>query len=390
MKRLLCLLIISATLCACLQAACAAEEELKDVRCDERRFSIRIPGEINVYSVSCTDWYDDSVIAGGLTLSAGAEDDLPRIQVIRRSRIYDAGTYLGISFQVYLDQYGENEPGECTVYSFGGRTLYGNTGTVYGEQGEELFREIRLIPVSDNRGTEFAARYTAETEAAAFSLLDTVIRYYRPDEEPQRAAADFLPAGHSGKPDTENGSFLFRTEDADKIESDGYFTAVLYLPDFYPAGEVRAMRPGDTILIMDRILTITGIDLREEDDGSLYEAELYAADDTLTEESFRFTLLPTEDGTAYWPYFGEDNHSASRAGTVRIRVPQPEPVEYVYNSEEGTVLISDDLLDSLGDIPVLSFIDWNEYTHRCCFRDGRLVRVETWAYPHSPEDVFAW
>ena len=37
----------------------------------------------------------------------------------------------------------------------------------------------------------------------------------------------------------------------------------------------------------------------------------------------------------------------------------------------------------------MAVIGWNEYTHRCCFSDGRLVRVETWAYPHSPEDVFA-
>ena len=207
MKRLLCLMAVSAMLCACLPAA-AAEEELKDVRCDEWHFSIRIPGKVHAYPVSVEDLNTDSVIAGGLNLTAGAEDDLPGIRVIRRSRIYDAETYLGISFQAYLDQYGENEQGECTVYSFGGRTLYGNTGIVYGEQEEELFREIRLIPVSDDRGTEFAARYTAETEAEVFLLLDTVIRYYRPDEEPEKAEADFLPAGHSGEPDLENGEFL--------------------------------------------------------------------------------------------------------------------------------------------------------------------------------------
>ena len=388
MKRLLCLLAVSATLCACLPAALAADE-LKEVRCDEWHFSIRVPPEVQVHPVSAEDWDTDSVIAGGLNLTAGAEDDLPWVRVIRRSRIYDAETYLGISFQVYLDQYGENEQGECTVYSFGGRTLYGNTGIVYGEQEEELFREIRLIPVSDDRGTEFAARYTAETEAEVFLLLDTVIRYYRPDEEPEKAEADFLPAGHSGEPDLENGEFLFRVEDADKIESDGYFTAVLYLPDYYSSDDVRAMRPGDTILIMDRTLTITDIEPWEGDDGSWHEAELYAADETLTEEHFCFTLTLTEDGTAYRPYFGEDNYSASRVGTVRVRIPQTDPVEYVYETEDGPELITEDLLNGIEVDPALAVIGWNEYTHRCCFSDGRLVRVETWAYPHSPEDVFA-
>ena len=388
MKRLLCLMAVSAMLCACLPAA-AAEEELKDVRCDEWHFSIRIPGKVHAYPVSVEDLNTDSVIAGGLNLTAGAEDDLPGIRVIRRSRIYDAETYLGISFQAYLDQYGENEQGECTAYSFGGRTLYGNTGIVYGEQEEVLFREIRLIPVSDDRGTEFAARYTAETEAEVFLLLDTVIRYYRPDEEPEKAEADFLPAGHSGEPDLENGEFLFRVEDADKIESDGYFTAVLYLPDYYSSDDVRAMRPGDTILIMDRTLTITDIEPWEGDDGSWHEAELYAADETLTEEHFCFTLTLTEDGTAYRPYFGEDNYSASRAGTVRIGIARTYPVEYVYETEDGPELITEDLLNGIEVDPALAVIGWNEYTHRCCFSDGRLVRVETWAYPHSPEDVFA-
>ena len=388
MKRFLCLVIISAMLGAALPAT-RAEDRLKDVRCDEWHFSIRIPAGINTYPVSSADPHTDSAVAGGLKLTAGTENDFPWIRVIRRSRIYDPETYLGISFGAYLEQYGNNKPGECTVYSFGGRTLYGNTGTVYGERGEELFREIRLIPVSDNRGTEFAAQYTAESEAEVISLLDTVIRYYRPDQEKEKAEAAFLPAGHSGKPDLENGEYLFRVEDADKIESDGYFTAILYLPDYYSSDEVHAMRPGDTILIMDRILTITGIDPWEEDDGSLYETDLYTADDTLADEHFCFTLIPTEDGTAYWPYFGEDNHSASRVGTVRIRIPQTDPVEYVYETEDGPVLISDDLLKSFEGDSAMAVIGWNEYSHRCCFSDGRLVRVETWAYPHSPEDVFA-
>ena len=70
-------------------------------------------------------------------------------------------------------------------------------------------------------------------------------------------------------------------------------------------------------------------------------------------------------------------------------MPQPNPVEYVYESEDGRSLISGDLLNSFEGDPALLFISWNEYTHSCVLEDGRLTRVETWAYPHSPEDVFA-
>ena len=388
MRRMFCLLVISAMMCACLPAARAAGDGLKDVRCDEWHFSVRIPEDVNGYPVSFEDWDTDSVIAGGLKLSGSEEDEFSWIQVIRRSRIYDTGGYL-CGLESYLYDFGEIDVGEFTVYRFGGRALYGSTGIVYGEEGEELFREIRLIPVSDNRGTEFAARYTEETEAAVLSLLDTVIRNYQPDEETEKAEAAFLPESHRTGQDLQNGEFLFRAEDAEKITTDGYFTAVLYLPDWYSSEDVHAMRPGDTILIMDRVLTITGIDPYVDDDGRWYDTDLYATDNTLTEEHFTFTLIPSEDGTAFWPYFYPDNHSASRVGTVRIQVPQPDPVDYVYESEDGRSLISGDLLNSFEGDPALLFISWNEYTHRCRLEDGRLTRVETWAYPHSPEDVFA-
>ena len=223
-----------------------------------------------------------------------------------------------------------------------------------------------------------------------FALLDTVVRYYLPDEEPEKLEAKFLPDGHTGEPDLQNGGFLLRVENADRIETDGYFTAVLYKPDYYSPEDVRAMKPGDTILIMDRILTITGIEPNGVlDDDNWYEAELCAVGQALTEESFDFTLMLTEDGSAFWPYFGNDNHAASRVGEVRISVPQPESVVELYNdSEEEPEQLSADLLGSFDGDPAMLGIGWNEYNHRCFFRDGSLIRVETWSYPYSPEDPF--
>ena len=387
MKRMICLLLLTALALSCLPAAAPAEEELKEVRCEERHFSIRVPAGLNVLPGSFEDWYTDAPVCSGLVLSPGGEGELPEIRVMRRGRFYDIASYLSGYFPDYMEECGDNETKDCEIYTIGGRVLYGSTGTVYGDEGEELFRELRLIPAGDARGTEFAARYTAETEAEALAALDTVIRYYRPDEEERTAG--FLPIGYADEQDLQNGTFLLRAVDADKIETDGYFTAVLYKPDYYSAGDVRAMRPGDTVLVMDRVLTITGIEPNgTEDDGSWYEADLYAMDPSAAGENFCFTLTRTEDGTAYWPYYGNDNHTASRVGEVRIRVPQPEPVEYVSEEEPDDFLLSDDLLGNLGDNPALFGIGWNEYTHSCTFTDGRLTRVTTWSYPYNPEDLF--
>ena len=388
MKKMICILLLTVLFCSCLPAAAPAEEELTEVLSNEWHFSVRIPDGLYAYPASFEDWYFDTPIAGGLVLLEGAGDELPQIRIMRRGRIYDPGLYLNGYFCEYLDGLGENEADNFRVYRFGDRALYGNMGIVYGEEGEEQFREIRLIPVSGDHGTEFIARYTAETEERVFAMLDTVVRYYREDEEPEKEKAAFLPEGHEDGADLQNGRYLLRVKDADRIESDGYFTAILYRPDYYSADAVHAMKPGDTILIMDRVLRITGIDPREDDDGSWYEAELFAEDAALEKLHYSFTLTLKEDGTAYWPYFGEDNHSASRVDEVRIRVPQPGPVEYCADSEEGTELFTDDLLGSIEGDPALFGLGWNEYTHRCTFADGNLIWVGTWYYPVNPEDVF--
>ncbi len=384
MKKLTGLVLILILLCASL-AAVSAEEELTDVRCDEWKFSLRIPAGITVHPRTYEDGDTDSVTGGGLILFGRGYG----VQVMRRGRFYNAGDYLGGSFCDYLEQYGAYSTEDSRVtYRIGGRILYGNTGIVYGEQGEELFRELRVIPAGNNHGTEFIARYDTETEADALALLDTVIRYYQPDEETDPAEAKFRPQGHEDGPDLQNGRYLLRVEDADRIETDGYFTAILYMPDYYSSEDVRDMQPGDTILIMDRTLTITGIDPKEEDDGSWYEVDLFAADDFLGGMKYSFTLMPTGDGTSYWPYFGDDNHAASRVGEARIRVPQEEPVEYCEDEgDDIPVMLSDDLLADLGDDPAAFGIGWNEYTHRCTFADGSLIWIGTWPYPANPEDL---
>lgn len=390
MKKLICLILLASLLCACLLPAVSAEEELVEVHCDEWKFSVRVPAGMTATSRSWEDPDTESVIGGGLVISAGGAEGPIEIRVIRRGRFYNVSEYLGGSFLDYIDrEYGRNEWEECKTYRIGGKTMYGAETGVYGDREEEQFRELRLIPAGEGGDTEFIARYTAATRADTLSLMDTVIRYYQTDEEPEPAEAKFKPEGYEDGPDLQNGRYLLRVADADRIETDGYFTAILYKPDYYSPEDVHAMQVGDTILIMDRIMTITVIEPWGEDDGSWYEVVLYAADSLLPELESFFCLEPTEDGTKFMPYFGDDNHSASRIGEARIRVPQPKPVEYCEDEgDDIPVLLSHDLLADLGDDPAMFGVGWNEYTHRCTFADGNLIWVGTWPYPTNPEDLF--
>ena len=355
-----------------LTASAPAEETLKEVRCDAWRFSLRIPADMSTEEITFGDWYTDEVFAGGVEISAGG--DGPCAAVVRRSRIYNVAEYLG--------GYGDEED-ETEIIHTGGRTMYGVRTAV--EDGDGAETEFRLIPASDNRGTEFIVRYSAENEAEALALLDTVIRYYWPDEI-QTAKADFLPARHEGEPDLTDSAYLLRVEDIDKIPAEGYFTAALYLTDTYSIGDVSAMKPGDTILILDRVLTIIDIESGDEDEETPEEIHLYGKDTSLNEQYYGFDLTLTPDETAYLAYFGEDTFSASRVGEVRIEVAQAEPVAYGAEEGDGYYPYSDDLLGDMKTDPDMLGIGWNEYTHEGFFKDGKLVRVLTWSYPHNPED----
>lgn len=149
------------------------------------------------------------------------------------------------------------------------------------------------------------------------------------------------------------------------------------------------MQPGNTILIQDLVLTIVDIDPRGvNEDGSWYEVDLIAAEHAIKDEYYSFTLEQVDDG--YVAYFGNDNHSASRVGEVRIQVPSSEPVAYYcYDvSDDDYILYSDDLLGKLNEDPAMFGFGWNEYNHSCRFKDGQLVRVDTWDYPYGPDDSF--
>ena len=388
MKKLVWYLLITISLCICLSSGGLAEEDLTEIRCNEWHFSTRIPAGWNAALFSCDDPEMDAFFGGGFILTSEGQE-LPEVQIARRNHFFNVGLYLQDYFYSYMWTYGigQFEAEGCRSYQLGGRTLYGASAVFFDDNDEEAFWELRLIPVSNDCGTEFVARYTAQDEERILSLLDTVIRYYRTDEEPAQKEARFVPRAHSASPpDLQDNSYLLRVEDADRIESDGYFTAALCRTDYYSAEDVRAMQPGDTILIQDLVLTITDMDPRGvNDDGSWYEVDLIAVEHAIKDQYYSFTLEQTGDD--YVAYFGNDNHSASRIGEVRIQVPSSNKVAY-YSVLYDYTLYTDDLLGEVKEDPAMFGFGWNEYNHSCNFRNGQLVSVDTWDYPYGPDDPF--
>ena len=350
MKKLIGCLLVTVLLCVCLAAAAFAEEGLSEIRCDEWHFSTRIPAGWNASMFSFDDPETDDFLGGGFTLTSGGQD-LPQVWIVRRDHFFNVGLYLQNSFYYYLWDYGigQFDTEGCKSYHLGGRTLYG-----------------------------------------ASAIEETQNIDYQTDEAPVPEEPRFLPSGHpSAAPDLQDSEYLLRVEDADKIETDGYFTAALYKQDCYSEADVRAMQPGDTILIQDLVLTIVDIDPRGvNEDGSWYEVDLIAAEHAIKDEYYSFTLEQVDDG--YVAYFGNDNHSASRVGEVRIQVPSSESVAYYcYDvSDDDYILYSDDLLGKLNEDPAMFGFGWNEYNHSCRFKDGQLVRIDTWDYPYGPDDSF--
>ena len=385
-KRIvLCILALS-VLCA---AACHAEETgdgPAEIRCDEWHFSVKIPSGTAAVPYDYEDPEYEMVTGGGLAIFTGEDGSLPQAWILRRDHSFNnPDYYLGDARYSYLYEHDafDYEGIEAGLYHFGGITLKGADCRFLDEAEEELFRELRLIPYRDDRGTEFVLRYAAEEADEAFHLLDTVIRNYQTDEEEETAQAMHRPI--QKEPDLLNGTFSIRAEDVDRIETEGYFTAVLYTKDRYAAEDVQSMKAGDTVLINGRVHTLTDISPWENDDGSWYEANISTEEWAREQSLYGFCF--EEDGDGFVLYIMDDWYSLSRAASVRIDVASAHPIAY-YDVPGGDdpELIAENLLAEEGGAAALAYL--NPYNTTCTFRNGELVRIDSGSYPIGPIDPF--
>ena len=63
-----------------------------------------------------------------------------------------------------------------------------------------------------------------------------------------------LPVNHTGT-DLANGAFRLTVKDADRIDS-GWFTAELFLQERYDGEQIRALSPGDTVVMNGKTWTV--------------------------------------------------------------------------------------------------------------------------------------
>lgn len=394
MKKTLIWIMAAILLFGCATVYAEDANSLTEVRCDEWQFSVGVPSGMTAvpynYINPDEDPEDAKKLGGGLAISADGKECLPQVWILRRDHVFNnPGYYLVDQYSSYLyeqEQYGYEEDWR-DWYHFGDITLDGAGCRYLDDQDQELFRELRLIPYGDDKGTEFVVRYTKEEEKAAFDLLDTVIRNYAPDEEKEQAQAMHRPL--QKEPDLQNGTFQIRLEDMDKIKTEGWFTAALYTKDRYAAEDVQSMKAGDTVQINDCVHTLTDVEPWENDDGSWYEANISTAETAPEQSLYGFCF--EKDGDGFRLYIMDDWYSQSRVASVRIDIAKAHPIAYyTVPGGEDPELLYENLLSLLKEEEDWSYslAHMNRYNTTCTFQDGELVRIDSGSYPYGPIDPF--
>ena len=381
MKKAVAYITMITLILGCVCAHAAETDGLTEVRCDEWHFSVRIPAGMSAAAYDYEDPEYEKTTGGGLAVSAEEPDEMPQLWILRRDHAFNnPGNYLtAFCWEYYNDVGAYFDDIGYGLYEYGGITLRGSGCRFYGDNDEIRYEEYRFIPYRDDRGTEFVLRYTAENKEAAFSLLDTVIRNYLPDDEPEQAEAKYLPIRE--EPDLQNGTFPVSFEDMDRIGTDGYCTAVLYTTDYYRTEDVRSMKPGDTLRINDRVCTLTEVDDPEEG----YESGIWLQETARDQSFWGMSFIPAESGDRYILYIMDDWYSVSRVATVRVDVSQP--VEYYDMPGWETPELKDaNLLSS--DSGISAMTDMTPYNTTCELKDGRLIRIYSADYPVGPVDSF--
>ncbi len=189
-----------------------------------------------------------------------------------------------------------------------------------------------------------------------------------------------IPVDHD-QIDLGNGEFCLTIKNADRIEPNGFFIAVLYREDRYDGDQIRSLAPGDTVYANDEKWTVQKVvihgDGENPDEPAAYE--IYTEEETDGYLAFE----PRGDGT--FVAVINDWNPVVLLGSVQIRLPLPDAFEYitVTAGEEDEPKGMDEFVSDLDAFGQESFTAYNT---TCAFRDGMLVKVTNYPYPHGPEE----
>ena len=186
-------------------------------------------------------------------------------------------------------------------------------------------------------------------------------------------------------PDLENGEFRLTIEDTDKIISDGYFTAVLYMEDRYDPAQIESLKAGDRVRVNGAWYTVYKVERMERKGYDKGELRLVVSYEVLPEEEIASYLAfeNTRDGNYIAVY--DDWSPVTFITRMKIMLPLPDafvwydgPEEKECSADELTELLSIPLDDGSTDC-------FSPYSTTVVFKDGLMTQIRSFPYPYGPE-----
>ena len=200
--------------------------------------------------------------------------------------------------------------------------------------------------------------------------------------------------------DPEGGTYALRIEDADRIDTDSFFTAALYREDHYTQEELEALRIGERIRINGTVRTIAGIRRFGQDDGdedgepeegpeegetgesaTLFEIGI-RAEDGFT-DYFYFRPVRETENRLYYAQSLDDWVPVSFVSYVTVSLPLPGDFTYTtISAGEETEHSAEEFLAALRENDPGQ---WSQYNTEITFRDRLPVRILHSGYPQGPD-----
>ena len=166
---------------------------------------------------------------------------------------------------------------------------------------------------------------------------------------------------------TLDGIYHTALKNTDKVKTEGYFTAELFMADRYDSKAVEALAPGDTIRVQGKTLTVTEIVPREEEIAIALEIRF-------REDFYEYVLLrPT-----MYPYYTavvDDWVPVTKVGTLKVSVPLVDGFTATLFDED---ISTQDFLDSLTEY------GFSEYNTWCTVDNSVLTSISHNDYPAGP------
>lgn len=195
------------------------------------------------------------------------------------------------------------------------------------------------------------------------------------------SAADVRPLEiNPEQVDLNNGEFCLTVSDEDRIDDGGFFTAELYLEDLYDGAQIRALAPGDTVLMNGAVFTVKEMVIHKDDTAAAWDVyEVYPE-----EEYYGYLVFtPNQDGT--FCALIDDWVPVTRIGEVKVMLPLPDRFAFipVVAGEKEDPVGADEFLEDLEMFG--GFSAWNT---SCVMEDGVLVSIIHASYPFGPEEYW--